>query len=109
MELSSLKPQLDKLGIGMLGITYDPPAQQKKFTARHDIPYPIYSDVGSKVIRRLGLLNEGMPQGTKYYGVPLPGLFIIDADRAIVAKLAEQAYQDRPTAEAILTATEALP
>ena len=110
MELSAAASGFAELGLALVGVTYDPPEQQARFTARHGIAFPIYSDVDSEAIRALGLLNETMTSGTKYFGVPWPGIFILDKDLKIVAKLAEEDYRARPTVEALLeAAAQSLP
>jgi hypothetical protein len=47
-------------------------------------------------------LNESIPQGTEFYGVPHPGTFVINRDGKVVAKYFEQDYRDRYTAGNIL-------
>ena len=93
-----------ELGFAILGVTYDPPEQQARFTAQQGIAYPIYSDVGSAVIRDLGLRNETMTKGTRFYGVPWPGVFLLDADGRVLAKFAEADYRERPANETLLEA-----
>ena len=60
------------------------------------------SDEGSEVIQSLGLLNEEMPKDTKYFGVPYPGVFLLDTDGRILAKFAEQDYRNRPLLKDII-------
>lgn len=104
MELSGLAERFAELGFALLGVTYDPPEQQARFTAQHGIGFPIYSDVGSAVIRDLGLLNETMTKGTRFHGVPWPGIFLLDADGQVLAKFAEADYRERPANETLLKA-----
>ena len=66
------------------------------------------SDSDSAVIRQLGLLNTEMPQDTKYFGVPYPGIFLIDAKGNIAAKFAEEGYKARPLVEDLMSAIEQL-
>ena len=104
MQLSSEAHKFEALGISIIGITYDSPAVLKKFTAKRDINFPMLSDAKSRVIRRLGLLNETMPEGTRYYGIPWPGIFLLDVDRNIQGKFAEKDYRERPLTDDLLTA-----
>lgn len=92
------------IGVAVIGITYDPPAQLKKFTEKHGIGYPLLSDTGSATIRQLGLLNETIPSGTRYFGVPYPGVFLIDPARTIQGKFAEEDYRRRPLMDDLLDA-----
>jgi hypothetical protein len=81
------------------------------FAARHGIEYPLLSDVGSKVIRELGLFNEhvyehhaayGIPQQERHWGVPYPGVFLLDEQGCVVQKRFQQSYRERETGVAVL-------
>ena len=48
-------------------------------------------DIDWNVIRKLGLLNQEMDPGTKYYGVPYPGIFLLDA-RGVISVTERQSY-----------------
>ena len=87
-------------------MTYDSPADNSKFTRKHDIAFPILTDEQSEHIRRFGLLNETIDPATRYFGVPHPGIFIISPAGKVVAKLAEENYRDRPTVAAVLEAVD---
>ena len=104
MKLSEEAKQFEALGIQIVGMTYDSPMVLGKFTDKEDIIYPLLSDPESQVIRQLGLLNESMPKGTKYFGVPYPGIFLLDADLNIRGKFAEEDYRERPLISDLLTA-----
>jgi hypothetical protein len=41
------------------------------------------------------------PGDTKFYGIPYPGTFVVDARRRVTARFFEEAYQNRRTAAAI--------
>ena len=105
MELSGLADdEFADMGVSVIGITYDTPAQMKKFAQKNAISYPLLSDSGSKVIRELGLLNEAMPSDSRYFGVPHPGVFLLDDSRRIRGKFAEEDYRKRPLMSDLLTA-----
>lgn len=66
------------------------------------------SDQGSTVIKDLGLLNEEMPRDTQYFGVPYPGIFLLDGDLKVVGKFAEQDYRARPVIDDLVKAVNEL-
>jgi len=72
------------------------------FSDKHDIVYPLLSDVKSEVIRTYGLLNSDVEPGHKNYGIPNPGLLIIDENLRVIDKQFEKSYAARPTAENVL-------
>lgn len=51
-------PRLDASGVALLALSYDPVAVLRAFADKHGLSFPLLSDEGSHVIRRLGLLNE---------------------------------------------------
>ena len=83
--------------------TYDSPEVLKAFADRHGITYPLLSDLGSPIIRSYGLLNTTVEPGSRAFGVPFPGTFVLDATGRVTARYFEAAYQERNTVASILT------
>lgn len=114
MELQEKLPSIRKQGLGLAAISYDSPAILKHFADRKKISYPLLSDPQSKVIRNYGILSEGVPANTpaavedrfkpggQWFGVPIPGTFIIRPDGVVVSKYFEDDYRERYTASDIL-------
>ena len=75
----------------------------KRFADERGISYPLLSDPGSAIIRSYGILNTGNAAGTRAYGVPYPGTFMLDRTGTVVARYFEDAYQERNTVLSILT------
>ncbi len=75
----------------------------KRFADERGITYPLLSDAGSTIIKSYGILNTGNKEGTRAYGVPYPGTFMLDRSGAVVARYFEEAYQERNTVSSILT------
>jgi hypothetical protein len=81
------------------------------FAEKHGITYTLLSDQGSKVIRDLGLLNEqvyeqhavyGIPRQDRHWGVPYPGVFLLDAQGYVTQKRFHQSYRERETGVGVL-------
>lgn len=92
-------------------MSYDPIDVLASFAAKRGITYTLLSDEGSRVIRRLGLLNEHLAEQAAHYGlqareqqfgVPYPGTFVLDESGIIVEKRFEQSYRVRPAAVSLL-------
>lgn len=105
MELQSRFAELQKNGMGLAVITYDAPAVLKAFAEKHQITFPLLSDQGSATIRAFGLLNEEMPAGTPYFGVPYPGTLVCDRTGKVTARYFEEKYQERVTVGMIAAAS----
>jgi peroxiredoxin len=90
-------------------ISYDNVDVLKAFAARACVSYPMLSDPESKIIRDFGILNESMPKGP-FYGVPHPGVYIVDAKGVVRKRFFEVNYRERYTASSMLfrTAPQAL-
>lgn len=109
IQLQEHKAGFDAAGIGMLGITYDDPALQQAFIDKFGITIPILSDVDALSFKTLGILHEKYQPGDKQYGIPHPGMIIVDRNGNVVGKLFIEAYSSRvDSAAALAYASEAL-
>ena len=70
------------------------------FAEKYGISYPLLSDEGSKVIRQLGILNEGAAE--QVFGIPHPGTFVLDGDGTIRSKHFYASYRERDTGVGVL-------
>jgi hypothetical protein len=109
VELQGRYNEIRKQGLGLIAISYDSPEILKKFADSRRITFPLISDAGSAIIRRYGILNDQQEPGSRTYGIPHPGTFIVDRQGVVTARFFEDAYQERYTAAAILTAQGASP
>ncbi len=102
MELERHQADFRKLGLGVAAVSYDSAAILENFAQRKGIQFPLLSDADSKVIRELGLLNETVGKETPHYGIPHPGVFVLDAKGVIRAKYFEDDFRERDTSAGIL-------
>lgn len=56
-------------GIALFAISYDPVEILSAFADKHGIAYPLLSDAGSHVMRRLGLVNARVQDDHAVYGI----------------------------------------
>ena len=89
MELQGRYEDIRKQGLGLVAISYDPPETLKKFADSRTVTFPLISDSGSTIIRRFGLFNEQQEPGTRTYGVPHPGTFIVNRKGVVTARFFE--------------------
>jgi hypothetical protein len=100
--LQSQLQSFERQGLRAAALTYDSPAILADFARRKSITYPLLADPQSQVIRAFGILNQSVPKGSLFDGIPHPGTFLIDASGIVLAKYFEQDYTDRYTAANIL-------
>jgi hypothetical protein len=102
VELAQNAEKIRAAGLGLAAISYDSPAVLKNFSDRQKIGFPLLSDPGSKTIREYGILNEEAPKDSFAYGVPYPGIYILDARGVVTAKYFEADYKERDSTGLIL-------
>jgi hypothetical protein len=103
VELQQQAEGFGKKGLAVASLSYDSAAILKDFAERKKIAYPMLSDPESKVIKAFGILNTNMEPGTMAYGVPFPGMYIIDARGVVKAKYFEDDHRERFTTADVLT------
>jgi hypothetical protein len=102
VELQQSLDLIRKEGLGVAAISYDSIGALKTFADRQHITYPLLSDPDSKIIRAYDILNETTKPGTLTYGIPYPGVYIVDAHGKVVSKYFEDDYKDRVSTADIL-------
>ncbi len=109
MQLIDLEQHAQKqaaeMGYSLIGISYDSPADLKKFTNKWSLSFPLLSDQGSVIIDAFGVRNDrDYKPGSFAWGVPFPILIVTDAEGVIKTKLFKQQASDRPEPEVLLEA-----
>ena len=102
MQLQERLQGFQAAGIGVVALTYDSPELQRRFVEKYSIGYPVLSDVNAESMTQLGILNEEYAPGDDNYGIPHPGIFVIDRQGRIVGKIFVQGYEKRVDADSVL-------
>jgi hypothetical protein len=77
----------------------------REFGETQRIPYPLLSDVDSRVIRAYGILNDRItPDDAFLYGIPYPGVYVTDEQGVVVAKFFHDTYKKRDSPETLIDA-----
>lgn len=84
-------------GYGLCSISYDAVEILRDFAQRRGITFPMLSDPDSSIIRRFGLFNEQVPPDSRDYGIPHPGIFLVDAQGIVRERFFEDKYWNRMT------------
>ena len=104
-------PALAASGIALFAISYDSVAILAEFATKHRITFPLLSDEGSRTMRRLGLINEGVGEDHAFYGIkpnprhadlPYPGVYVLDQAGVISHKRFHESYRERDTSAGLL-------
>lgn len=102
IQLQENKAGFDAAGIGMVVITYDKPDVQQAFVDKFHITIPVLSDTNALSFKTLGILNENYTPGDFQYGIPHPGVIVVDSDGRVVGKLFLEDYSSRVDSTAVL-------
>jgi len=108
VQLSENQTAFQTLGLNVAAFSIDPNEVALKFTKKHSINYPLMQDKEGKLGIQLGIRNEDYPPGHRAYGIPHPGIYLLDKQGIIQGKFAEENYRDRPAFEDILQAAKTL-
>mgnify|MGYP001305476860 CR=1 FL=1 len=69
IDFSALKPEFDKAGAAVVGVSPDSLKKHDKFKAKHGIALDLASDEDKKVLQAYGVWGEKSMFGRKYMGV----------------------------------------
>jgi len=108
VELSDQTGSFEDQGFAVTAVVYESPELISEFEMKFDLAYPMLSDPGSVAIRTLGIFNGTYEPESKYYGVPYPGVLLIDSEGTVRGKFAEESYRDRPNFQALIDAAARL-
>lgn len=104
IDLKAAQAPLAQRGYTLAALSYDSPMVLAAFSRKQEIGYYLLSDEKSAIIDAFGIRDPQYPPESKAHGVPMPGIFIIDAKGVVRAKLAEEGYKVRPPVDAIIEA-----
>ena len=78
-----LRDVVDRIGdTAIIGISPDPPAKQKKFADKYELPFPLLADVDHVVAEKYGVWKQKSMYGRTYMGIERSA-FLIGANGKI--------------------------
>jgi len=95
VQLQEHVDAFEAAGLGIVVITYDSPELQRAFIDAGAITYPMMSDINTATMTALGILNEEYSPGEPAYGIPHPGVFVLNPKGEIVGKIFVEDYAKR--------------
>jgi peroxiredoxin len=104
VQLQGLQQEFDRAGFSLVAMTYDSPEILAAFVAEETLKFPLLSDVEALSFQALGILNQDYTKGDDHYGIPYPGIFVVDRDAQIRAKFFVAPYAERIDGKAVLAA-----
>ena len=99
--------------VKLYAISVDPPDVSNDFAkkiaadGKGEVKFPFLSDPEHKIIDEYGLRDPAY-QGTKYYGIPHPAVYVVDKSEKVAWVKIESNYRERPANDEIRAALDAL-
>jgi peroxiredoxin len=99
--------------VKLYAISVDPPDVSKDFArkiaadGKGELKFPILSDPDHKIIDEYGLRDPAY-QGTEYFGIPHPAVYVIGKTGKVAWTKIESNYRERPANQEIRGALDAL-
>ena len=90
----------------MAAISYDSPETNLAFASDEELPFPLLSDQGAQTVEAFGIRNTDYEEGHFAFGIPHPGIMLIDPDGKIALKMAESDYRRRPSLDLLIEQLE---
>lgn len=85
-------------------MTYDSVEILAAFHGEKNLGYPLLHDEQAKHVLGFEVLNEAYGPGHGAYGIPHPGILLLDGNGVITAKFAVPGYRQRPPMSEVLKA-----
>ena len=101
-NLRDAMPDLERLGVAVLGISPDPPAKQAKFDTKYTLGFPLLSDADHAVADAWGAWGEKSMYGKTSMGI-IRSAFVVDPAGKIAGAFYKVSPKDTvPKAQAVL-------
>ena len=94
-ELNQQAARFKHLGYGVLAISYDSPKILKKFSRVEKLKFPLLSDQKVATFKALNVVNKMYQPKDRHYGIPYPGVIVLDSKGIVVDKYFYQGYKKR--------------
>jgi peroxiredoxin len=95
IELNDHAEKFTQLGYGLAAISYDNTEILKNFTEQKSISYPLLSDQKVQTMLAYDIVNEEYAAGSDHYGIPYPGVVVIDNKGNVMHKHFFKGYKKR--------------
>ena len=106
VQLQGIKDNLEEAGYSVFAISNDPVEILAEFASKHDITFSLLSDSDSAVIRAFGIMNQLIRpdegQSMRWYGIPYPGTYYVDANMVVTDKDFHQHHARRASGSSVL-------
>lgn len=97
-HLRELKEQTEvfaKMGYGVVAISYDSPEILREFSHDEELNFLLLSDQNVESFKALNIVNQKYKPGDRHYGIPYPGVIVVDSKGVVTEKYFFEGYRTR--------------
>ncbi len=95
IELNGIASQFKALGYGVSAISYDSPDILEAFSQQENINYSLLSDQQVNTMQAYNIVNAQYALGDENYGIPYPGVVVVNPAGDVVYKYFYEGYMRR--------------
>ncbi len=95
IEINKWHSKFTALGYGIAAISYDSVETLKTFSDKRKLLYPLLADQNHQTMIDYKVLNKKYQPGDDDYGIPYPGVLIIDEQGKLTYKYFYKGYKKR--------------
>lgn len=100
-ELNQWNDKFNQLGYKVAAISYDDIEILKSFTEQENIQYTLIADQNNQTFKDYNLLNTEYTPQDDLYGIPYPGVMLIDSSQKLVKKYFYKGYTNRVDSQVV--------
>ena len=87
-------------------MTYDKVDLLKNFHEEEALGFPLLRDADAKHVIAFGIRDQNYEKGSNAYGIPYPGMLLLNPEGLVIAKFAVKGYRDRPPLDLVYREVE---
>lgn len=95
IELNDIAEKFTALGYGLAAISYDNTDVLATFAEQQKITYPLLSDQKVETMLAYDIANNQYKPGDEHYGIPYPGVVVINEEGKVIHKHFFEGYKKR--------------
>lgn len=95
IELNGEAAKFKKKGYGITAISYDTPKILRTFAQKKKLEFSLLADQNVATFKALNVVNKDYEPGDRHYGIPYPGVIVVDNKGVIVHKYFFEGYKKR--------------
>ena len=95
LELNAEAEAFKQAGYGVTAISYDSPEILRIFSQSNKLNYSLLSDQNVESFKALKVVNAEYSAGDRHYGIPYPGVIVVNKNAEVVHKYFFEGYKQR--------------